>query len=530
MLKKSRFAVILAGLLLCTIILTVPTDILGAGNVVTTYFEANFSNYDSSLWEKADWDNGDMFNCMWKPSQVTTNNGKLILTLDRNYDSSHRYPYNSGEYRTRSFFGYGYYEVRMKPVKNIGTNSSFFTYTGPSDGNPWDEIDIEFLGKDTTKVQFNWWKNGQGNNEYYHSLGFDASQSFNTYGFDWKPNSIDFYVNGVKVHTGTRNIPQTPGKIMMNLWPGIGVDDWLGPFDGRTPLTAEYEYVKYYPNGFPGNQQSQQPQQPWQPPTAGKSAFNSIQANDFDDTNASNIQIINTDNGSGIGYIENGNTVTYRNVDFGNGVSSFYARVASEMNYSTHIEIIANGTSLGSLSVSSTGGWNNYRELSTNVRNITGIQDLTLRFSDPVNVDSFVFKNSGTSQQPEPQQPWQPQQPQQPQPQQPWQPQPQQPQQPGGSGNLSISVSENTWGGGATLNVTITNNGSAAVNGWTANLNFSGDVNVTSSWNGTFNQSGSSVTISNVDWNKTIQPGSSVTCGFNISHSGSYSKPVASVK
>ena len=32
--------------------------------------------------------------------------------------------------------------------------------------------------------------------------------------------------------------------------------------------------------------------------------------------NASNIQIINTDNGRGIGYIENGNTVTYRNVDF----------------------------------------------------------------------------------------------------------------------------------------------------------------------------------------------------------------------
>ncbi|NLW26450.1 MAG: beta-glucanase, partial [Hungateiclostridium saccincola] len=50
MLKKSCFAVILTGLLLCTLILTVPSEILGAGNVVTTYFEANFSNYDSSLW------------------------------------------------------------------------------------------------------------------------------------------------------------------------------------------------------------------------------------------------------------------------------------------------------------------------------------------------------------------------------------------------------------------------------------------------------------------------------------------------
>ena len=40
---------------------------------------------------------------------------------------------------------------------------------------------------------------------------------------------------------------------MMNLWPGITVDEWLGHYDGRTPLRAEYEYVKYYPNGVPQN-------------------------------------------------------------------------------------------------------------------------------------------------------------------------------------------------------------------------------------------------------------------------------------
>nr|APX61206.1 GFP::LicBM3 [synthetic construct] len=215
--------------------------------VVNTPFVAVFSNFDSSQWEKADWANGSVFNCVWKPSQVTFSNGKMILTLDREYGGS--YPYKSGEYRTKSFFGYGYYEVRMKAAKNVGIVSSFFTYTGPSDNNPWDEIDIEFLGKDTTKVQFNWYKNGVGGNEYLHNLGFDASQDFHTYGFEWRPDYIDFYVDGKKVYRGTRNIPVTPGKIMMNLWPGIGVDEWLGRYDGRTPLQAEYEYVKYYPNG-----------------------------------------------------------------------------------------------------------------------------------------------------------------------------------------------------------------------------------------------------------------------------------------
>lgn len=220
-----------------------------AANLVTPDFEANFSNYDSSLWESPSWSNGSPFNCVWNPTQVTFSNGKVVLNLDKDNGSS--YTYKSGEYRTTSFFGFGYYEVKMKATKNIGVVSSFFTYTGPSDGNPWDEIDIEFLGKDTTKVQFNWFKNGTGNNEYFYDLGFDASQAFHTYGFEWRQTYISYYVDGVKVYTGTRNIPQSASKIMMNLWPGIGVDGWLGAFDGKTPLTAEYEYVKYYFDGAP---------------------------------------------------------------------------------------------------------------------------------------------------------------------------------------------------------------------------------------------------------------------------------------
>ena len=66
--------------------------------MTTTYFESDFSSHDANIWEKADWDNGDVFNCMWRPSQVTVGNGKMILTLDKDYDPSHEYPYKSGEY------------------------------------------------------------------------------------------------------------------------------------------------------------------------------------------------------------------------------------------------------------------------------------------------------------------------------------------------------------------------------------------------------------------------------------------------
>lgn len=89
-------------------------------------------------------------------------------------DSDGRGGYTGGEWRSKERFGYGLYQVNMKPIKNPGVVSSFFTYTGPSEGKPWDEIDIEFLGKDTTKVQFNYFTNGRGQKDehvHLHNLG-----------------------------------------------------------------------------------------------------------------------------------------------------------------------------------------------------------------------------------------------------------------------------------------------------------------------------------------------------------------------
>ncbi len=205
---------------------------------------ADFRKGASSAFIAADgWSNGSCFDCVWRGSNVTFKDNALNLTIDK--DSSGQYNYSGAEYRSNDFYGYGYYETSMKAIKNDGVVSSFFTYTGPSDNNPWDEIDIEVLGKDTTVVQFNYYTNGVGNHEYFYNLGFDASEGFHTYGFDWQPDHITWYVDGKAVHTATSNIPSTPGKIMMNTWPGTGVDDWLKPYNGKTPLTAQYQWVTY---------------------------------------------------------------------------------------------------------------------------------------------------------------------------------------------------------------------------------------------------------------------------------------------
>lgn len=202
----------------------------------------------SSLFECADgWCNGSMFNVTWRKENCTFENGRMQLIIDKDKKDG-SVPYSGAEYRSKDFYGYGRYEVRMKAIKNDGVVSSFFTYTGPSDNNPWDEIDIEILGKDTTKVQFNYFTDSKGNHEYLYDLGFDASEDFHDYAFEWHKDKIVWFVDGKEAYTAAENIPVTPGKIMMNAWCGTGVDGWLNAFDdSKMPLTAEYEKISFTP-------------------------------------------------------------------------------------------------------------------------------------------------------------------------------------------------------------------------------------------------------------------------------------------
>lgn len=203
-----------------------------------------FKEHNVERWEKSNgYGNGNPFGCTWSADHIQLDGDAMKLNLTVT-DSGEAL---CSEYKTYDTYHYGKYEVRMKAAKNIGIVSSFFTYTGPSFGTAWDEIDIEFLGKDTTKVQLNYYTDGVGGHEKLVDLGFDASEAFHDYAFEWRTDSIKWYIDGQLIHTATENLPVTPGKIMMNLWNGTGVDDWLGAYDGGSPITAQYEWMKYTP-------------------------------------------------------------------------------------------------------------------------------------------------------------------------------------------------------------------------------------------------------------------------------------------
>ncbi|MGD9154161.1 MAG: cellulase family glycosylhydrolase [Bacillota bacterium] len=89
----------------------------------------------------------------------------------------------------------------------------------------------------------------------------------------------------------------------------------------------------------------------------------------------------------------------------------------------------------------------------------------------------------------------------------------------------SVSYSQNDWGSGATVSITIKNNDSATINGWSLGWTFSGNQKITNLWNGSYTQSGTAVTVKNVSYNSAIPVKGSVTFGFNISYSGANAKP-----
>lgn len=219
-------------------------------------FFDNLVAFDPVLWHKADrWTNGDPFDCGWEADNVLFDGGIMSIQLANSGCPCSGRDYASGEYRSNGHYQYGTYSVRMKAAAQEGVVNSFFIYTGPSEGNPWDEIDIEISGKDTTTLQTNYYTNGVGGHEDYISLGFDSSTAFHTYSIEWMPGTIKWYVDGELKHTedGSKGpLPVTPGRIMMNFWPGTdSVNAWLGEFVYSAPVTAQYDWVSFEPVDWP---------------------------------------------------------------------------------------------------------------------------------------------------------------------------------------------------------------------------------------------------------------------------------------
>jgi hypothetical protein len=94
-------------------------------------------------------------------------------------------------------------------------------------------------------------------------------------------------------------------------------------------------------------------------------------------------------------------------------------------------------------------------------------------------------------------------------------------------GNFTVDyVIQSSWDAGATISVTLKNNG-PAIQDWTIGWTFPEGQRITNLWNGTYTQSGAAVTVRNAGFNGAIGTGQSANFGFNLSYSGTNTAPIS---
>jgi cellulose 1,4-beta-cellobiosidase len=97
---------------------------------------------------------------------------------------------------------------------------------------------------------------------------------------------------------------------------------------------------------------------------------------------------------------------------------------------------------------------------------------------------------------------------------------------PSGPASCSATYSlTNSWPGGFQGQVVVTSTGSGTLNGWTLGWTFPGDQQITDLWNGSYTQSGESVTVTSESYDATLAPGATATIGFTGTYASSDASP-----
>lgn len=181
------------------------------------------------------------------------------------------YKYYGAELTGKEHFTYGKFEAKMKMVAFPGTVSSMFTYYDPSyllKEEPWNEIDIEVLGKNPEQWQSNLITrepnatgrdNGKQYSETLHKID-DVTKNFHVYTIIWTPEYIAWEIDGEEIRRNTVGDEHKTAhdqvafmtetqSLRFNLWAAKDAG-WVGKFTGEElangPAVQEIDYVKVY--------------------------------------------------------------------------------------------------------------------------------------------------------------------------------------------------------------------------------------------------------------------------------------------
>ena len=187
-------------------------------------------------------------------------------------DPTKKYSFYGAELTGLDQFKYGRFEARMKMAALSGTVSSMFVYYDNSwikEDEPWNEIDIEVLGKASGSWQSNIItregdpsikSNTASESKPLHDFGFDATQGFHLFAIVWTPEYVSWEIDSVEVRRDTLGMSR--GKhadadqvafltenqsLRFNLWASKSTA-WTGKWAGGVglPIEQQIDYVRVY--------------------------------------------------------------------------------------------------------------------------------------------------------------------------------------------------------------------------------------------------------------------------------------------
>jgi len=207
----------------------------------------------------------------YQPSDVLVSSGTLKLRAQKRTVTSVAgkvYNYTSGVVTTgkeawadpagdKFAYQYGYAEIRARVPKGAALWPTFWLLASDQAWPP--EMDImQTIGQDPTVNNMNvHYTNSDGsfgssNGDW---TGPDFSAGWHTFGLDWQPNALLWYVDGVerRRYTDAAFIPKEPMYLILNLAVG---GDWVGAPDASTvfPSYFEVDYARVWsarPNQTP---------------------------------------------------------------------------------------------------------------------------------------------------------------------------------------------------------------------------------------------------------------------------------------
>jgi beta-glucanase (GH16 family) len=196
----------------------------------------------------------------WGPTSAadanvySVNNGALSIGFkptpaDVNRNDIGGQQFMSGQLTTHRSFSqlYGYFEANMKLPAAAGLNSAFWLL--PADGSWPPELDVvELLGNNPTTSVMTAHSQASGThtaNPHWTDIS-DASQAFHSYGVDWEPDKLTWYLDGKQV--AQENTPADMNKPMYLLLDTLSgtSGSWIGaPNPGET-AQMDINYVRAY--------------------------------------------------------------------------------------------------------------------------------------------------------------------------------------------------------------------------------------------------------------------------------------------